>query len=72
MGDAPQHIADVPLTVNVSLGLATLTDDCASVDELISRADQALYKAKQGGRNQVCAWSPADAGAGPLDAEKLS
>ena len=64
VGEAPQYIADIPLTVTVSLGLATLTDDCASVDELISRADQALYRAKQGGRNRVCAWSPTEAVAG--------
>ncbi len=61
VGDAPHDLAGLPLAVTVSLGLAALSDDCASVDELISRADQALYRAKQGGRNRVCAWEPAGA-----------
>ncbi len=36
----------------VSIGLTT-TDDFSSVEELIKRADKALYEAKNGGRNQV-------------------
>lgn len=37
--------------VTVSLGLATLTSN-ETVDELIARADNALYGSKRGGRNQ--------------------
>ncbi|MCW4150638.1 GGDEF domain-containing protein [Halomonas sp. 18H] len=43
----------VPVTVTVSLGLATVTNDDASFDHLYSRADQALYQAKAKGRNRV-------------------
>ncbi|RAU22711.1 GGDEF domain-containing protein [Paramagnetospirillum kuznetsovii] len=39
----------------VSVGVATLSDDIASFDDLMSQADRMLYKAKDGGRNQVVA-----------------
>ena len=41
------------LTVTISLGLAMLEPDVADKDELISRADDALYRSKENGRNQV-------------------
>jgi diguanylate cyclase (GGDEF)-like protein len=37
----------------VSLGVSALADDETSLDDAIARADQALYLAKQQGRNQV-------------------
>jgi diguanylate cyclase (GGDEF)-like protein len=40
------------LKLTISLGVAA-TDDPALFTQLIDRADQALYTAKQGGRNQV-------------------
>ncbi|MBI3762768.1 MAG: diguanylate cyclase [Chloroflexi bacterium] len=43
-----------PLSVTVSLGVASLDDSCVSLDGLLERADRALYAAKQAGRNQVC------------------
>lgn len=38
-----------------SIGVASADENDASVDEIIKRADQALYKAKHAGRNKVCA-----------------
>lgn len=41
------------IELSVSLGLASLLSN-EGQDSLFERADQALYKAKQGGRNQTC------------------
>lgn len=56
-----QHIGEAPiqtnvgkLTVSVSIGVAAYQPDRdATIDELIDRADRAMYAAKQAGRNQV-------------------
>ncbi len=37
----------------VSLGISSFPDDATEPDELIRRADLALYLAKAGGRNRV-------------------
>lgn len=37
----------------VSIGIATLADRCLSIDSLLKQADQALYQAKESGRNKV-------------------
>lgn len=42
-----------PLEVTISLGVAMLTTDVPSLATLIDRADQAMYSAKQAGRNRV-------------------
>jgi diguanylate cyclase (GGDEF)-like protein len=42
------------LQVTVSIGVATRDDKNTTPEQLIKSADQALYKAKKGGRNQVC------------------
>ena len=42
-----------PLKVTISLGLSVFPDDGGTAEELIERADQALYRAKNGGRNRV-------------------
>ena len=42
-----------PKKVTISLGLAVFPDDGGTAEELIERADQALYRAKHGGRNRV-------------------
>jgi len=48
----PVEARDVPMTI--SAGLATFPDDALHADELIARADEALYGAKRAGRNRVC------------------
>ena len=47
---------DCIIRVTVSVGVAVMDDECSveTVGELIAAADQALYAAKEGGRNQVC------------------
>jgi diguanylate cyclase (GGDEF)-like protein len=39
--------------VTMSIGLAEFPKDSADAAEIISRADQALYVAKEAGRNQI-------------------
>ena len=40
-------------TVTVSVGVATLTPHCCTLEQLVKAADQAMYEAKQNGKNQV-------------------
>lgn len=49
--------ADQPLRLTVSIGLSALRRD-DSLHSLLTRADHALYRAKQGGRNRVCSEMP--------------
>ncbi|MBL7048158.1 MAG: diguanylate cyclase [Nitrospira sp.] len=43
------------LSVTISIGIASYPEtDTRSIDEFIKKADLALYKAKEGGRNRVC------------------
>lgn len=44
----------VTLQVTVSIGVASREDKNTTPEQLIKAADQALYKAKKGGRNRVC------------------
>ncbi len=45
-----------PVQLTVSLGVAALDKDCADLDELLNRADQAMYAAKKAGRNRASIW----------------
>ncbi len=47
------HLAQ-DLKITVSIGLATFPDDVPTKEELIAKADQAMYIAKFGGKNQTC------------------
>ena len=42
-----------PLAVTVSLGVASMPADASDENELVTAADRALYRAKEGGRNRV-------------------
>jgi diguanylate cyclase (GGDEF)-like protein len=44
-----------PLRFTTSIGVASLAADDLHADEILRRADQALYKAKNSGRNRACA-----------------
>lgn len=47
--------AGLPLHFTISVGIVTLRDANINLDMLLSQADQAMYQAKQQGRNRVCA-----------------
>jgi two-component system cell cycle response regulator len=49
---ADDPVAGARIAITVSVGCATLADE-TTADELLARADQALYAAKRGGRNVV-------------------
>jgi diguanylate cyclase (GGDEF)-like protein/PAS domain S-box-containing protein len=42
-----------PISVTISIGVATLTERDKTIEALMKRADQALYQAKEEGRNRV-------------------
>jgi diguanylate cyclase (GGDEF)-like protein len=46
------------LSVGCSVGVAVFPDDGANGSVLLSRADLAMYRAKQLGRDQVCVYEP--------------
>lgn len=46
----------LPLHFSASLGLTTLCNKDINIDTLLNQADQALYQAKNSGRNRVCSY----------------
>ncbi|MCL2485018.1 MAG: GGDEF domain-containing protein [Endomicrobia bacterium] len=44
---------DEKFNVTISVGISNYPEDAESIDQIISAADKALYKAKQNGRNQL-------------------
>jgi diguanylate cyclase (GGDEF)-like protein len=56
-----------PGTITISLGVASLDQsDVVKFDQLLDRADVALYTAKRNNRNCVCLWSTGESGAGEV------
>jgi len=51
--DAPG--CDEPLTTTISMGVAAFSQDSLQMEHLISAADEALYEAKETGRDRVVA-----------------
>lgn len=47
---------DEKVRVTISIGLATFPEDSLDYQELIDKADWALYRCKNTGRNKVCAY----------------
>ena len=46
-------IENIEINVTISLGVASLAFDAATISNIIGNADKALYRAKQTGRNKV-------------------
>jgi diguanylate cyclase (GGDEF)-like protein len=49
---------DEELNLTVSIGISSFPEDGKQMQELIDKADLALYQAKQSGRNQICIYQP--------------
>jgi diguanylate cyclase (GGDEF)-like protein len=49
-------VLDITLNVTVSIGLSQFSAEDTNIEQVISRADKALYQAKQNGRNRVVAY----------------
>ena len=49
----PIDLAGNPVLITISSGISILESKDDSLDALLSRADQALYQAKEAGRNRV-------------------
>ncbi len=54
--EPPINVGGDNLVVTISVGVAILDKTCTALDTLLVRADQALYIAKQAGRNQMSMW----------------
>ncbi|MEO8005695.1 MAG: diguanylate cyclase [Betaproteobacteria bacterium] len=54
------HIGDISRQISISIGVSQRDPAMASVDELLQRADAALYRAKRDGRNRVSGLLEAD------------
>ncbi len=46
------------VTITASLGVASLDSTTPNLQELIERADLAMYRAKNAGRNRIVSWNP--------------
>ena len=55
-GIAAMNTDDLPNTT-ISMGIATFPEDGTNADELLLRADAALYEAKKKGRNRVVGYT---------------
>jgi diguanylate cyclase (GGDEF)-like protein len=62
LAEEPIRVGDVSIDLTLSVGAALATSNQRTPDALVHAADQALYQAKDAGRNCVRIW---DAGAAP-------
>jgi diguanylate cyclase (GGDEF)-like protein/PAS domain S-box-containing protein len=52
------HSKKGDISLTISQGVVKLDDTCKDLEELIDRADQALYASKHAGRNTCTLWTP--------------
>ena len=58
LGSRPISIGEYTVSVSLSIGVAVCPDDGTKVDDLVAAADEAMYRAKEEGKNAI-AWSGA-------------
>lgn len=64
VGTEPFETARGPVTLTVSIGLAALERGDLRLEEVVARADRALYAAKRGGRNRLVTTAAEEASGG--------
>lgn len=50
--------SNLQISITISIGVAVFPEHAQNGNELVRAADEALYKAKQTGRNKVCLFKP--------------
>jgi len=53
IGSTPLDMTTIGLPMTSSFGVAAISDKDKSLDDMVLRADRALYRSKRAGRNQV-------------------
>jgi diguanylate cyclase (GGDEF)-like protein len=53
---APYELGDHAVEVGASIGVAGFPESGASAEEVLKRADEAMYQAKSGGRRRHAVW----------------
>lgn len=57
IAETPLMIDQGPVNITVSIGVAQKDNSCNNLEDLLRRSDEALYNAKNAGRNCVKVWS---------------
>ncbi|MBV2235290.1 MAG: diguanylate cyclase [Sterolibacterium sp.] len=55
---APIRLNELKLQISASIGVTLYPNDAASAEQLLRHADQAMYQAKQAGKNRYCIYVP--------------
>jgi diguanylate cyclase (GGDEF)-like protein len=53
VGSNPMDMTSIGLPMTSSFGVAAISEKDASLDDMVLRADRAMYRSKRAGRNQV-------------------
>lgn len=51
--DTPLEISDKKIAITVSIGIAGFPENGTEIEEIMHKADKALYRSKQNGKNRV-------------------
>ena len=62
----PVQLAQAAVQVSASIGVTVYPEDDGGADQLMRHADQAMYEAKQTGKNRYCVFAPDRNAAVPL------
>ena len=54
----PMYFGDLTVSIGASIGVSRYPRDASTDDELMRKADSALYRAKKGGQGGICLYDP--------------